>query len=288
MKNLHSTISVIKDTNRVVACSDIDMSVVRPGSFFRAGNDSVFYTVLKSSKFFFIEDFKVISRSQIQINKNIGIDLLRGDTLKLSYKEYTCDTLVEIKNGGGGYKIGDEITPNGGSLSIDITTGYGVPAVFRVEDVNEKGTITKVSMKDAGRYIIAPHPIAELNGGEGRGAVFEMIFSLLSNRALIEREVSTITFEGGVTNIFFDYSLPANVTEGKLSVEKYELILTSPYLGDTKISESFDLSRDFTAHLKLPLLVKNSFSREQLINQAFNILDNRIAALEAKIKELGG
>jgi hypothetical protein len=286
MKNLHSTISVIKDTNRVVAQSDVDFSVIRPNSYFKVENDTNFYIVAKSNKFFFIEDFKVISRGQIQINKNIGIDLLRGDTLKLSYKEYTGDTLIEIKNGGGNYKVGDELSPGGGSLSVDVVTGFGVPTTFKVEEVNERGTITKVSLKEAGKYIVSPHTICEMNGGNGAGAVFEMIFALLSNRALIERTISTIAFEKGVSNVFFDYNLPANITEGKLSVEKYELTLTSPYLGDTKISSSYSVARDFTANLKLPFLVKNSFSTDTIINQAFNILDNKITELEARIKKL--
>ncbi len=286
MKNLHSTISVIKDTNRIVSASDVDFSVVREGSYFKVSNDVVFYQVSKANKFFFIQDFKVISRNQIQISKNVGIDLLRGDTLDLSYKEYSCDTLIDIKNGGAGFKVNDEVSPNNGSLSIDIMNGFGEPTTFNIEEVDDKGTITKVSLKKEGKYIVPPGSVVEMHGGEGRGAVFEIAFALLSNRALIEREVSTITFEDKITNVFFDYALPLNISEGKLSVEKWELRLASPYLGETKLGESYDVVRDFTPSLKLPLLVKNSFSRELIINQAFNILDSRIAQLEARIKEL--
>ena len=80
------------------------------------------------------------------------------------------------------------------------------------------------------------------------------------------------------------YSLPTGIKEGKLSIEKWEMILVSNYQGENKIAQPFQVIRDFTPNYRIPLITKNSFNQELIINHALTILDKKIAELENKLK----
>lgn len=288
MKPLGFTINVLKDTNRIVACSETDFNHVREGSYIRIGKDNLFYQVAKPRKFFYIKDFTVGDKSGkfIEIKGNIGINLIKGDVLSLSFKEYGLSLFLGILNGGANYQVDDEIYIKGKS-SYDPITGHYQSTTFIVQEVNPtNGAITQLGLKDAGKYTEMPESITEVMGGSGAGAVLEVQFELHDQRAMLEKTVTDIQFQDGKSFVYLDYALPSNISEGKLSVEKWEVFLTSVYLGENRINEVFEVIRDSTPHLKLPLLIKGSVIPEPLINHSFALLDNKIRDLENRIKEL--
>jgi hypothetical protein len=286
MKPVGQTISVITNTNRIVGCSESDWTPIRPGSYIRVENEGIFYEIAKIRPFFYIKDFTVVGPTQIAIRENTSINLIPGDVLDISYKEYGMTAVVDLLNGGSGYKEGDELFIGSGKVSFDSNVGMGLNTTFTVQEVNGNGTITRFGLKESGKYIEPPTAISNLEGGSGTGAVIHLQYDLLDNRAIIERAVSHIVFEENITYVHFNYVFPKNLTQGKFSVNKWEMFLTGNYIGPSRFDVTYDIARDFTPHAKLPLLVKNSLTVDVVVNKAFTLIDNKIQSVDERLKAL--
>jgi hypothetical protein len=287
MKHLGHTISILKDTNRAVCSSDSDWSVVRPGSFIRFAKDDTFFVIAKTNKIFYIKDFKVENipdGRKITIADDIGINLCRGDTLNITYKEWTLLTLMDIKNPGKGYKVNDKVFPKGGILANDSVSNIKSPTTFRVTGVDENGGIKNVALESEGLYLEAP--VGECEGGSGSGAELDVEYKPVDNRKMMERTVMSVSPGHIESSLVLNYPLPVGVKIGKLSVQKWEIILTSTYLFDSKVGETYAVTRDFTPNLNLPLMSANSLGMSTTYNQSAQRIDSEIASLKDQIKEL--
>jgi len=174
----------------------------------------------------------------------------------------------------------------GGDLAFDIESNKTEPALFKVNEVDSRGAIISFGILSHGKYINPPPKQCPLLGGNGENAIFEVESKVNDDRKLVERSISWIKADHTGSELSLNYSLPASLKEGKLSIKKSEIILKENYSGEDQIDVPFEISRDFTPYLNLPLLVKNSVSYELLINNAFVKLDNKIRELEDRIKEL--
>lgn len=286
MKPLGFTVSVLKDTNAVIASSEVDLGSVREGSYLRIGNDTLFYQVARAEEFFYIKNCDCINKQTIRVNEDVGVNLLPGDTLDISFKEYGFDSFFGIINGGGGYAVGDILYLKTGKPSVNTTTGVTQATAFLVLAVNEAGSITEVGVHQEGKYIEPPENTSEVIGGTGGGAVFEVQHYLLDDRTIIERNIHNITKGIGYTDVTLVYPLPMIIDKAKFSVRKWRMILTSNYLGDDKFHETYQVARDFTPALHLPLLAKGSFNSELLLNKALSLIDAKCLEYENRIKEL--
>ncbi len=286
MKSLGNTVSVFKDTNQVFSCSDVDWSTVREGSYFKLSRDNVSYIVGRTSQIYFIKDFEVLSRNEIKVNSNIGPNLIVGDSLVISYKEYELSTLLSISNGGENYKVNDIVSIIGGKVSKDIQTGVSSLISFIVTKVGPKGEIEELGPNTRGRYIQPPNFISFLADGSGVGAVLELEYRIIDDRTTIERGIDNIILQDDKTIITVNFPLPVGLLIGKLSVEKWKIELTQPYIGESAIHENYELCRDFTPNLKLPISVRGNFRMETLYNQSIIILDEQINQLKNTISEL--
>jgi hypothetical protein len=285
MKPLGFTVSVLKDTNRVVASSEIDLMKVKAGDYFTVNGEPVFYTIARCDKFFYIKDFEVIDSRSIKLNTEVGINLIPGDNLKITYREYELKVFIDIKFGGVNYKVDDVITVLGGTPSVNRQNGLTETTSFTVLEVDDKGSILSLGPRSKGVYIDPPSQISEVIGGKGVGAVLEVGYSVLDQRATVENVVAKVPdISQGI--VVLDFPLPPSLKDGKLSVEKWQFTLTSPYLGESKINATYDIASNFTTNLRLPLMLQNSFQRELIYNEAMNILEQRVVALEARIRAL--
>lgn len=279
-------ISILKDTNRVVASSDIDLGNVRPGSLFRVIGDSVFYTVAKTNRFFLIKDFEFISSRRIKVTGDVNISLSVGDTLSISYKEWELYTIMEILNPGKGYKVGDEISASGGDLSVDAYSGTSEACLMTVDGIDDNGGITNIGLHRVGRYVSAPNKKNNIIGGSGDGAVFDLDFRLLEDRKIVERTIVGLDTQAILSDIFLDYPIPNGIKDGKVSVKKWEILLSSNYVEDSKVNVNYDISNDFTPVFNLPLLVPGSFSMELIYNQTIRALESEILKNRTEIEQL--
>jgi hypothetical protein len=295
MQKAYQTIaSIVSETNRAVSTSDENWNSIRENSYIRFGDDPGFYTVGKVRSFFFIKDFN-IRGNRVLINDNIGLNLSVHDCLQISYKEYELLTIISPKDGGSRYKVGESISIDGGQLSPNNNTGFKNAASFKVIQVDESGRILQVALEERGKYTVAPGRICKVAGGSGSGAEFECEFKVTDNRTLVDKTITDIERLPGQTVLVLDSGFPEGVLEGKLSVEKWEILLTSSYTGETKNSQPCEITRDFTPYLGLPLTMRGSINPESVYNLAINILDNkmaefdkRLSVIETKINKLLG
>lgn len=285
MKELTFIGSILPNTNRIISESDSDWTAIRQGNLVKFKNDEIFYQAVKVENKFEIRDFEVINNHTLVVKENTSIFLSPGDTLTLSYKEYGLLTVFSVLSGGKNYKVGDLIFLEGGIPSKNVEDGSSNSTILQVVEILPGGTITRVAVESRGRYIESPSKQCSVTGGSGSGAIVEIEFKLLNDRAVVERDIVKIDV-GNETKITLSYPISTAVKEGKLSSKKSVLILNTNYVGDLKSGAQFDVARDFTLNYGWPLLVANSFSTHSLINQILHAQDKKIKELEIRITEL--
>lgn len=287
MRALGHTISIQNNTNRAICGSESDWSQIRPGSFIRFAQDDVLYTVAKTNQIFYIKDAVVgADGRKLIINDDIGINLHKGDCLTVSYKEYTLLTLLEIADGGSNYRVEDIISLNGGITSPEQSSGRPQLTAFRVTSVDENGKITGLALHSLGLYLVTPTSECKVDGGNGSNAKLLVEFKLVDNRRIVDRIVNKIDYSPAQSSLYLNYPMPAGLSEAKISVNKWEVILTGNYIGESLIDSDYKVSRDFTPNLGLPMMVRNSLSTDLLYNNSIQTLDLVISELQAQVKEL--
>lgn len=286
MKILGNIGSIRKNTNKITSSTFADWSAIRSGSFIKFADDVHFYTVSHTEQKIFLKDFVVVQDNIIQINEDCTTSVGVGDSLNISYKEYELNILHKIMNAGSGYKIGEKLTVGGGTTSLNLKDNTLYSTAFIVNRVGENGEILELSINDRGRYVMSPPDITDLKGGSGKNAVIESNYKLTDHRTFIERDVEKIEFKNSETIIYLSYSLPKGIKEGKLSIEKWEVVLTSNFVGDNKSNQVFHVTRDFTPIYQIPLMTKNTPNQELIFNNAMITVDKKIAELEELIKAI--
>src|SRR6056300_622719 len=88
MKNIDTKISILNNSNRIIASSKADWSALRANSNIFVGNDKFPYTVTEAKKFFYIKPFTVVDEQSIKIEDSIKHNLLPDDVIDMSYKEF--------------------------------------------------------------------------------------------------------------------------------------------------------------------------------------------------------
>ncbi len=286
MKIIGTIGSIKKNSNRLVSATFSDWSAVREGTFIKFNDDPHFNIVSHTEKKIFLKDFVLVKPTVLQINQDCGVNINEGDSLNISYKEYEVNTIYKILIAGQGYKVGDDLTLGGGVASLNITDHTLNSAVINVDKVGTNGEIFAFSLINKGKYLESPPTITDLKGGFGGGASIEVGYKLTDHRSFIERDVSKIEFQGSSTLVHLVYGLPTGIKEGKLSIEKWEIVFNSNYTGENKVTQPFQVTRDFTPNLRIPLIAKNSQNQELMTNHGFAMLDKKIAELEERIKKL--
>ena len=277
MKSLGYSINLIKDSNRVISCSEIDFQKIRPGSYIKIGN--ITYQIIDRKPLFYIKDFEVVAPNAIKLKDNAGNFLLKEDVLDISYKEYELGSLLSIVDGGCKYKKGDIIYLLGGVPTIDNSNTQQITS-FEVNSVDENGKLLSVGLISRGKYVSVPNNVSEVYGSNGHGAKLECFYTIIDSRRMIERSIINILRSGSDATVFLNYTLPSGLKEGKLSVNKYELILNNNYTGASLYDSKYEISQDFTINYQMPLLMKGSTSPESVFNLTMQILDTKLREID--------
>ncbi len=282
--NSSFSVSIASNTNRLVSSSNDNFGGCRPGTYIKLGDEDNLYSIFKTSNFFYIKDFELFNSKTLRVLENTEINLQPEDTIKIIYDEYELNSVLNIKDGGKFYNQNDILTVIGGELSIDIREGFGYPTKLKVEEVDDNGKITKLSLLNKGKYIVYPTGEIEVNSTSGLNAKLELKYSIIDARAILNRVIKSIQFKNNETYLELDYSLPLGIKQGKLSVEKWEIILNNTFLNPTQYGIKYKMFKDFTPELNLPLLAKGSNCFEILYNESMIKLDSKIKEIENKIK----
>lgn len=283
--NKYFTISIRNGTNRVISSSEDKFAGIGNGSLIKIGeeNNNILYTVIGRDKFSYIKQFQTNSSKILIINDNTDVHLQVGDTLQLSYKEYELMMIYEIINKGTNYSIDDEITIKGGSLNIDPYSGMVSPTVLKVNEVDAVGGVLQVGIQSLGKYVSFPSNPCSVIGGNGKNLELELKYKEIDSRTIIEREIQDLIFKDEKTYIYLNNSLPVNIENGKLYVEKTVLVLNSPYSGPTASNLNYEIFKNFTPYLRLPFMVRNSTAPEVIFNNAMVKIDEEISAIKKKL-----
>ena len=285
MKNFGRNINIDKNTNVVIGHTEVDFSSARINSLINIDKDGHFYTIGAIEPFNFISDF-TIKNNDLIIPGNVESYFLFEDILTISYKEYELLTILNINNKGTGYKVGDILSLSGGILSVNIIDNTSFPTLLKVEEISSNGEINKLTIAHRGAYISFPEKNNKLQGGSGKDANILLESNLNSNRKMIERQVVSAESFGPDTVIELNYKLPKDVYEGKISMSKYKIILTSNYVGETKRNINYSIARDYTPIYYLPLALKNGNKFEESYNYTVIKMEQKIKELEDKINSL--
>ena len=283
MNNIQFTVSIQNNSNKIIGSSEEKFSGIGKGNLIKIGNEGILYTIVNKEKFSYIKSFNLYDAKTILIEEDIGINLQKGDSINISYKEYELMMIYDIVNKGINYNVENELKVNGGILNIDIANGHFNSTILKVNEIDNNGGIEKIEIIEKGKYIIPPTNPVSFISDNGSGAQIELKYKECDNRTVIERTIQDINIKDNKTYIYLNYSLPPNIKNGKIYVEKHVLILDSNYLGSTESNIGYELFRNFTPHLKMPLLLKNSLSPDVILNKALLIIDEELHKIKNKI-----
>jgi hypothetical protein len=251
------------------------------------GDDTDFYSVGDVKEIRIIKDFNSVSPNVISISGNNCPLFLNNDSLEVSFKEYEVDDILGIFSAGTGYSQGDVLILKGGIPYFDLASNTTEPATFTIVLVDERGSILQIEPLNRGNYLEAPHQTSVLQGGSGQNAGLNLSYKVSDRRRSIERVIEEITYHPEQTLIRLNYPLDNNIKRGKINLNKWQILLTSNYVGDSKLDSSYKILRDFTPHLGLPLISPNSPSFNTLYNKSVQIIDAKVKSIEEKLSKLG-
>ncbi len=288
MKYLTYSVVATSGSPKLIGTTQSDFcTTARPGSIVHfIGNNTTFH-VNRTDKIFFVRDFQVFDK-YISIKENIGFNILKGDNLTLSYKEFELWTLMDIKNSGKNYKVGNIIYVEGGILAGSTDHNKTEPIEFEVIEIEDGGKVKSLGLKNSGLYLESPPKICKThcNTNIDGGLELELEYLTRGERKIIEREVINVVADHKEAKIYLNYNVPKGVKEGKLSLTKWQIILDQNYTGETTQNAEISICRDFSKHLKMPLVNSNHFSMETSINKSLHAIDKHAENMEREIQEL--
>lgn len=285
MKNFSHSININKGDNYLFNHTECDWSAMRINSLINIDNDPNFYVIGNIEPFNYIVDFTV-ENDDLVVNGNIENYLILDDIITVSYKEYETLAIKSFINNGSGYKVGDILSCSGGTTSLNIIDNTSQGAIFKVEEADSNGKVTKLNIINKGLYITSPDTNNKLIGGNGQNIEVNLEFIVNPNRKMVEKQVLSAINSGPNTIIEVYGGVPKEVISGKLSLSKYKAYLISNYVGESKRNVSYHINRDNSPHLGLPLLVKNSNKSEEFYNHTILMLDRKLKELQDRIDKL--
>jgi len=280
-----NSISIAKGDNIAYATYEPSISAVKDGSFLRFESENCFYVIQCKESTEFLHDFEVIGDSSVIVKEDLSGKIHCSDIVDLVFREYELDIVVAIVNAGSGYAVGDVLTVRGGKPSLNVSDGL-YNAIQIVLNGVKDGGVSRIGVKNRGKYIEPPLSEVELEGGKGKDAKFELAYKPLNAVTKVKRTVRGIEIKNSETIIQLDSLIPPFITMGKLIYNKWLFYLATPYLSDTKVGVGFSVSRDFTPNLNIPLMASDSFTTDVVYNKAIHMLEDEILKLNKRIDHL--
>ena len=284
MRNFSNTVAVKERDHRVVATTNDDWRHVRLGSSIRFGDEKIWYEIGNVKKDLYVKEF-TIKNNKVKIANNDDLNFLPNDSVKITYKEYAIYTIVKILAPGNTFYAGESVNVLGGEPSVDNVNGVSLGAKIRVDEVDYQGGIVKASILNEGKYIRTPNDVAEINGRSGKSAMLKLEYKILEKRVLLNRTITRIEDVGARTVLYFDYNLP-KISSGKISAEKWHMMLVNPYRGDTGLTNGYEILKDFAPNSNFALLDAGSTNPEQVINLDLKRIADRFSKVEKRIEWL--
>ena len=257
----------------IISSESTDWRNVRVGSMIKIGTGHKFHEIQEIKPFLYNKSFVVVNSNKIKINDRIEQNLSIGDEILVNYPQYELKHIAKISPHANQYKDGDVIEIQEGIACKNAADNTIEKSKILITDTNN-GNIIRAKIQSKGRYFNKPE-----------SSLFELIYDDCDRPEILEREITRIEQDEYNTYITLNYALPENLKEGKVSCQKYEILLEESYSGETATNLVCEIYRDFTPHLHLPVMLPNSPSAHLVYNQAIKILEAEIISLKQLIKK---
>lgn len=274
------TVSTTQSSSKVIACAKVNWGSLKNGSFITIGGDDIFYKVIDKKKFLYSQSVDVVeSGKKLRINENIGNLLGIDDDLSFTNKEYDIENVSLVK-GGSEYLVGDVLRVEGGICKYNSLNEIDNPVKLEVTEVDDNGSILSLELEERGLYYVAPESPCNVLSGSGNGAVVTLEPKLKDISPIEDRSVSMVELFDRYTIVHLNHSLPPRMVNGEIKVEKWELTLNNPYLGESKFNVAYEVIKDFTPNYDLPLIYGDLASSHLLYNEAMTLIDKKFKEIE--------
>lgn len=287
MINNEFSVSVKQDSN-LVYCSTAASAAfknIQAGCLIKIGDDKVFYEIASKKDENLVKPFTQTNGCLV-LEGDCGLEILAEDTISITFKEYQILGIFSILNPGSGYRKDEIVLIDKGIANYDVYTGTEKYTSIKVKDVDANGGITSLEVIEKGLYLVKPDKEVTVNGIRGREAKILVEYMPVSSRKSFERKVIGKKYEDGYTVIHLDSPINRHIIEGEISIEKSVLGLNTDYTPNTKISAPFEIVKDFTKHLGIPLMAPNTMSREIIFNKAMNKIDEQLHSIMLSVDNL--
>lgn len=254
MKNINTNISIISNTNRIVSASGADWGSLRQNTNIIIGNDKIPYTIAEFKKFFYIKNFTTVDEQVIKIEDSIKANLLSGDKIDLSYKEFYA---VEI--------------------DLDNEAAANEERIIEHEQFIEP---IKISLSKGSN-------VAEIiDGGKSLAKIeqignYKISYNEFSDRKIIQYEI--VSMDLANSTLLLNKIIPRGVKEGKISTQKWEAFLNTNYMGHDRLNVQCHISRGYTKNLQLPTVPQFGPAQSAVLNDIFKKLDAEIQEIKNKV-----
>lgn len=283
--------SIKKGSNKIICESNFQPNNIREGSDIKFDMDAESYQISKVDDLYFVINFDAVNSSGLIVKESDAKNLVLGDVIDISFKEYQVSKSAEIIYSGEGYKIGDRLLIDEGTVRKDLATGESFFAELEVLSVNEEGGVKELKINKNGNYLEIPEGSLLLawtpKGGTGEHLEINVYFSSHSKRSAFKREIISLSkLDDGAFYADLNAPLSEEIRTGKISSKKKVITISIPYLSETKNSQLFGIVQDFTQNYRLPLMLGNSLNAAFIFNKAMKLADQEIALLKDRIEKL--
>ena len=296
-KHFGHTVSIGSGSNKITTCSQGSWDMLKEGnSSISFGDDGILYKVANKKRATILKDVEVFDSDKLRINESVTYQLCPSDLLVFTHEQYKIGEIVEIKNKGFNYSVGDTLIPSNATAKYNTFDDTEQHAEFLVEEVvdeegPEKGGVKSLKVIKSGVYNSFLSDDVEFGGGSGGGLIVNCRFELLQEifneeRSIIDIEVSQSP-SGPYSILCLDNPLPPKVLKGQIKTEKWFIYLNVNYEGQPKINTPYSIVKDFTKNSKLPLIVGDIHNSRTLYNESMSILDAKIQNLNSLMETLG-
>lgn len=255
--------------------TNTDLHNLKKNSYLRFGDDSYKIQLFNKVKKQF--DYQSIDDDIIVLPREALGYLMHNDLLCIEIPTYYLSTIFSIKCEEK-LKIGEIIK--------EVSSEIG--ATFMVSSIDENGYPKAIEIQNSGYYTYIPSDEElKFETIDGRNVKLSMNAYFKDGKNDYSEVIIKLITESAtqITVNLNSKILPTNCT-GSIFIEKYSIVLSDPYLGDTELEKPCSINCEFTPNLELPFAVVNTPSLSILYNETIEKLDKKIKELEDKIDQL--
>jgi len=242
-------------------------------------NDSEKFFVVRNDIITYNKSFKIKGEKTLEINSTLKDLIFDGDTIDCIFKPYCIIAVNDVLEKGSGYQINDIVIIKKEAF-FDSTIDQKINAVFKINNVDQNGGITEISLIENGKYVKS-FTECEIEGGKGAGGKISVIINKLNEKIINHFSVLDVKYVDNSIVVELDEKIKNKFSSGEILIKRHRITANKPLIKNY-MSQPFFIRVEKTPFLNLPLAKDNNI--EQLYNQAILTIDSKIEQALRPIK----